>query len=349
MPRIGAPGYSATNTTAMMRDNPRRHDFAGANAWGLRVLAAMRNDVTTGDFYDPEAVPFYEAGAARAEATLRSAVTLELRSAPTQADPGAPVEVVARITNRSGHRVPSGYTDGRRVWLEVALVDSSNRATVVSGAYDAAEAHLDETDPQLKLYEAVPGRVGVGREEHIALHNTTIRDTRLPPRGYRPLPGHEPVGADYSGGEGGALRHWDDARYTITLPATARGPVTVRVRARFQVTTREYVEFLARENRTDDRGRELLRRYEASGRAAPYDMAEATAVIMVGAPLPEDAGTVRDGGGADGAVVPAAASGGCSCHTAGDQPSARGGAGALFFALAAALSARRRRARRNDA
>ncbi len=349
MPRIGAPDYSSSNNTAMLRDNPRRHDFAGANAWGLRVLAAMRNDVATGDFYDPEAVPFYEAGAARAEATLRSAVTLELRSATTQADPGALVEVVARITNRSGHRVPSGYTDGRRVWLEVALVDSSNRATVVSGAYDAAEAHLDETDPQLKLYEAVPGRAGMGRDEHIALHNTTIRDTRLPPRGYRPLPGHEPIGADYSGGEGGALRHWDDTRYAITLPATARGPVTVRVRARFQVTTREYVEFLARENRTDDRGRELLRRYEASGRAAPYDMAEATAVIMVGAPLPEDAGTVRDGGGADGAVVPAAASGGCSCHTAGDQPSSRSGAGALFFALAAALSSRRRRARRNDA
>ena len=62
----------ATNTTAMMRDNPRRHDFAGANAWGLRVLAAMRNDVTTGDFYDPEAVPFYEAGAARARVSTRS-------------------------------------------------------------------------------------------------------------------------------------------------------------------------------------------------------------------------------------------------------------------------------------
>mgnify|MGYP000724051418 CR=1 FL=1 len=83
-------------------------------------------------------------------------------------------------------------------------------------------------------------------------------------------PPHEPVGVDYSGGEGGALRHWDDARYTITLPASVRGPATLRVRARYQTTTREYVEFLARENHTDDRGRDLLRLYNASGaQAAP--------------------------------------------------------------------------------
>jgi hypothetical protein len=377
MPRASAPAFVSTNNTAMLRDNPRQHDFAGANAWGLRVLGAMRDDVTSGEFYDPDAVPFYEAGARRAEAMLRSAVSLELRAAPMQGTAGARVEVVARVTNRSGHRVPTGYTDGRRMWLEVALVDAGGAATVVSGRYDMTEAHLDETDAQLRLYEAVPGRIGVGREEHIALHNTVIRDTRLPPRGYRPLPGHEPVGADYSGGEAGALRHWDDATYSLTLPPT-NGPVTVRVRARFQVTTREYVEFLAAQNRTDDRGRELLRRYEASGRAAPFDMAEATATIMVTGGVTPDAGVATDGGAADGAVTtdgavtadagatdgavtadagaatdggaadgatqPATAGGGCSCRAAGGEPGTQGGVGVVAMAaMAAMLSTRRRR------
>jgi MYXO-CTERM domain-containing protein len=210
---------------------------------------------------------------------------------------------------------------------------------VVSGAYDAAEAHLDEADPQIRVYEALHGRAGMGHEGHIALHDTMVRDSRLPPRGYRPLPGHEPVGVDYSGGESGALRHWDDATYNITIPTVVRSPVTVRVRARYQTTTREYVEFLASENHTDDRGSELLRRYNESGRAAPFDMAEATAVIMVTGGTAPDAGAT-----ADGAMAPAeAGGGGCNCTTAGTgRPAGRTGA-ALALGLAAIVATSRRR------
>ncbi len=244
LPRLGMPGTTSTNMTAVRRDNPRRHDMVGSNAWGLRVMAAMRNDVAAGEFYDPDLIPLYEAGARRAEAMLRTAVAVEIRTAPpTTARAGDTIEVTARITNRSGHRVPTGYGDGRRMWLEVALVESDGYETVLSGRYDTAAAHLD-TDAQLRVYEQQPGRAGMGAESHIALHDTIVRDTRLPPKGYRPLPGHEPVGVDYSGGEGGALRHWDDARYMLTIPATVNGAVTLRVRARYQVTTREYVDFL---------------------------------------------------------------------------------------------------------
>lgn len=347
LPRLAGRGQSSTYKTAMVRDRPRRHDFAGANAWGLRVLAAMRMSTDSGDFYDPTVVPLYEAGARRAEESLRSALTIELREVPARAAPGERVGFVARVTNRTGHRVPTGYADGRRVWLEVSLVDADRRATVLSGAYDDATAHLDENAPGLRVYEAWHGRAGMGRGEHIALHDTVVRDTRIPPRGYRPLAGHEPVGADYAGGANGALRHWDDARYAITLPASARGTVTVRVRARYQTTTREYVEFLARENRTDDRGRELLRLYEASGRAAPFDMTEATAEITV-TPAPVDAGVddagARDGGGADVVMRDAGMTGegpapapGCGCRTRGRS---RGSSGAwMFVALAVARGA----------
>jgi MYXO-CTERM domain-containing protein len=348
LPRLDGMGQSSNYKTARVRDRPRRHDFAGANAWGLRVLAAMRMDTDSGDFYDPTAVPLYEAGALRAEASLRSALTIELREVPTRAAPGERVEVVARVTNRTGHRVPTGYADGRRVWLEVSLLDADRRAAVLSGAYDDATARLDESAAGLHVYEAWHGRAGMGRGEHIALHDTVVRDTRIPPKGYRPLAGHEPVGADYSGGANGALRHWDDARYAITIPASARGAVTVRVRVRYQTTTREYVEFLARENRTDDRGRELLRRYEASGRAAPFDMTEATAEITV-VPAPVDAGvtdasapdagavdvTTRDAGMADEGPAPAP---GCGCRT--DQKSRESSGLWALGALAAALARR---------
>lgn len=351
MPRNGGPARVATNGTALLRDDPRRHDFAGANAWALRMLGAMRNDVASGEFYDPDIVPFYEAGALRAEAMLRRAVSVEVRESPRQAAAGAEVSVTARITNQSGHRVPTGYADGRRVWLAVSLVDSSGAETVVSGGYDAAQAHLDTADRQLHVYEAHHGRAGMGAGEHIALHDTVVDDSRLPPRGFRPLPGHEPVGKDYSGGEGGALRHWDDATYVFRVPASARGTVRVRVRARYQSTTREYVEFLARENRTDDTGRQLLARYEASGRAPPFDMAEATAEIMVTAPGTDagvadaatDGGPAADAGATADAGTTTPAPSGCDCGVAGGARTGRGGLGALLAALGAALVRRRRR------
>ncbi len=349
MPRIAGSGRTSTYKTARTREQPRRHTFAGSNAWGLRVLGAMRADLSSGDFYDPELAPAYEAGAQRAEAMLRSALRLELREVPSEVSPGARVTVVARVTNVSGHRVPTGYADGRRVWLELARVDAEGRETVLSGAYDTAEARLME-DPQLALYEAQHGRAGMGRGEHIALHDTVIRDTRLPPRGYRPLPGHEPVGVDYTGGEAGALRHWDDRRYTFEVPADARGSVTVRVRARYQVTTREYVEFLAAENRTDARGRELLARYNATGRAAPFTMVEASTRIAVGAPVTDagsavdagrgsDAGSAVDAGHAMDAGTTTTPAGGCGCRTTGP----RGGAWGAVLLLGMVVRRRRRR------
>ena len=56
------------------KSGSRRHELAGSNAWALRVLAAMRDDVTSGEFYDPDAVPFYENGARAAEASLSAAL-----------------------------------------------------------------------------------------------------------------------------------------------------------------------------------------------------------------------------------------------------------------------------------
>jgi hypothetical protein len=162
-----------------------------------------------------------------------------------------------------------------------------------------------------------------------------IKDTRIPPKGYRPPRGHEMVGADYSGGENGALRHWDDARYVFTIPATLRGPVMLRVRARYQTTTRHYVEFLASENHTDDRGRELLRLYNATGRSAPVDMAQATSMITVtGTTLQNDGGV----------IVPVHAEGGWACNATANS-SRRSSSGLFVSLVLMGVAAVRRRAR----
>jgi MYXO-CTERM domain-containing protein len=339
LPRIEGQGYVATNTTAMLRDRPRRHEFVGANAWMLRVLGAMREDVASGEFYDPTFRPYYDSGAMRAEQNLRGAATLEITSAPSTAHAGESIDIVARITNRAGHRLPSGYADGRRVWLAVDLVDDAGIVTPVSGAYDDATSHLDETDPQLRVYQAVHGRAGGVHDGHLVLTDRIVRDSRIPPAGFRPPAGLEPVGADYSGGAGGALRNWDDAHYTVAIPPTARGTLTVRVRARYQSTTREYVEMLASANHTDTRGSELLARYNASGQAAPFDMAEATAMVAI-ADVAADAGADAMASDAADDAGPGG-SGSCACRAAG--PSRSHGAGGWVFAVLAVACAMRRR------
>ena len=45
-----------------------------------------------------------------------------------------------RVTNQSGHKLPSGYPEGRRMWLNVKFLDANSRVIQEVGAYDAAPA-----------------------------------------------------------------------------------------------------------------------------------------------------------------------------------------------------------------
>jgi MYXO-CTERM domain-containing protein len=253
--------------------------------------------------------------------------------------------LVARVTNRTGHRLPTGYADGRRVWLAVDVIDAAGTVTPISGNYDDATAELETSDPQLHVYEAVQGRFGQNAVGHLAQYDIVQRDTRIPPSGFHPPPGLEPVGADYSGGAGGSLRNWDDARYAIDLGSNVRGPITVRVRARYQATTREYVTFLASENHTDMRGQDLQHVYEGAGRDAPFDMAEASAQVAITPPV-ADAGA---DGATDGAVHDDGAprGSGCACRTSERSDGQRGWMALASLALTLAAVMRRRAQRRS--
>ncbi len=339
MPRSPVDGFVSTEGGSL-RTTPERHDFAGGNVWGILLVRDTRAD--------PALAPFYDLAALRARQMLESAAALEITTAPADAAPGDTVHVATRIENRAGHKLPTGYADGRRVWLEVALIDARGVETVVSGRYDAAEGLLDTSDPQLRVYEAVHGRVGVGPEEHLALHDTVVRDTRIPAREMVASSAIAPVERDYAGGAGGALRNDDSATYAIDIPRDASGTLTVRVRAMYQSTTRAYVDFLARENHTDNRGLALRSAWVISGRAAPIAMASTTVTLGVRAPGiadagPVDAPTVADAGmdarlADEGTSRPT----GCTCRAAGHPARRTHVRWALCAMISVVLVARRR-------
>lgn len=267
MPTIpGDPLPSTRIPGAPPREGQRRHDFLGANAWGMAMLEAA---------YPGERDEAYRSMRTRIERYLRSAARVELLSPPTTGAAGSTVRLRVKVTNLSGHKLPTGYEDARLMWLQVQVGD-----TVVSGAY--AQDELVE-DRQVRVYRFQAGHYENGRvspSDFVARHDVVLEDTRIPPLGMRADARTQPVGRDYTGGEGGTLRNYDEASFDVPLPMQP-GTVPVTVRLMYRSTTKHYVEAIAGANRTDTRGRELLRVWNASGRAAPLSIAEAVTMVTV--------------------------------------------------------------------
>ncbi len=173
-----------------------------------------------------------------------------------------------------GHKLPTGYPEGRRVWINVRFLDDDMELVAESGAYDTVTAVLTEDD-EIKVYQVKPGIdpivasvVGLdpGPSFHFVLNNVIEKDNRIPPRGFtnaafEPF-GGAPVGVTYADGQ-----YWDDTPYLI--PAAARW---VEVTLNYQSTTRELMEFLRDENFTDDQGQAMYDLWNDNGRCPPEVM-----------------------------------------------------------------------------
>jgi MYXO-CTERM domain-containing protein len=327
-------GAYPVGSSAGNRDNPPRHDFVGGNDWGPALLKAAFPATRDAN---------YDYTRAAAQANLKQAAKLEIRSLAAAGPAGGMVDLAVRVTNQSGHKFPTGYADGRRAWVEVAVVDAGGASDVQSGHYDDATSELVE-DPQLRLYEAVHGRDGAA-EDHIALHRQILRDSRIPPAGFKATTNTQPVGPiSFSDGAGGLVAY-DDATFHVALPNATGTDVTVRVRLVFQAMTLHHIAALAAANTTDNRGTQLMQLWQQSGKAAPFVIAEATQVVHVGNVTPADAGTdaSTDGPptGFDASTDRApGGGGGCGCAMGGVHSS--GLASLLMLALCAAPRRRRR-------
>ena len=285
----------------------RRHDFLGSNAWLGRAVSltnpALGREVAFG------------AQAERIRAFLRTAATLQILDVGPAVQAGAEVGLSVRVTNLTGHKLPTGYADGRRMWLEVSV-----GREVVSGAYDEAEAQLAMTPPP-KIWQAVHGN-DAGPSLHLVLQDRVLVDNRIPPEGFAPTDRTAPVGATFVG-------HQDDVRLWIRIPRDLAGEQPVRVRLRHQVLTREYVEFLRDENGADDRGEVLYDAWSGSGRAPPEDLAEAETTVRVQA--------------WDGSPPHMAIARGGACAVAGGDPGPAAFLAAIALAFAAAVARSRGR------
>ncbi|HEU4410391.1 MAG TPA: multiheme c-type cytochrome [Polyangiaceae bacterium] len=369
MPRIEGNYVVGTGSDGVdpLRPNPPRHLFAGGNRWGIDAVAHA-DPAYAGAVDNVEA---FELARAAAEEMLRASAAIEAPVAPAgPVAAGAQVAFGARVKNRSGHKFPTGYADGRRAFVQVGFRDRTGREIVLSGRYEDDDL-VAEGDAQLRVYEAVhASSEGAAAEGHLAKHDLVVKDSRIPPAGFTgAVDTTRPVGVTWYDAPGGGYRDYDEVAYSFTLPsAFTDGPGQAFIRVVYQATTKHYIELLEQANAgKNQRGQKLREAWEATGKAAPFVVAEATTdVVLSGGTLPPPgaggsggvAGAGGSGatggapGGGQGGAGPSNPSdpaarvegGGCACALGPRDRDARGAlVAASLVALALGASRRRRR------
>ena len=262
-------GAGCNDPLAPIRPDLPLHDMTGGNTWLPNIIASL----------NPTEVDAAAAQAASARATsmLEKAAALDL----TYEVAGDSFQAVVTVTNRTGHKLPTGYPEGRRLWLHVVARDAGGAIVYESGAYDAATGLLNH-DEDAAVYEAelgispaLAGALGLahGPSFHFALNDSVYKDNRIPPQGFTnaafaafggaPVDPHHPeLAPRYADGQSYDTR-------TYGLPSAAK---SVRVELLYQTTSKEYVEFLRDQNTTNTAGQEMYDLWTTHGRAWPIVM-----------------------------------------------------------------------------
>ena len=266
---VDATGKACSKGNAPVRNNVALHDLTGGNTFvPLLVKDQYPSEV------DATAI---DAGIIRAQNMLQNAATMNLSGAIVQN--GFDIEV--EIINETGHKLPSGYPEGRRIWINVQAFDAGDNLIYESGAYDPATGILDTSGA--KVYEAKlgmsqevvdiansygTGTYTAGESFHFALNNMVIKDNRIPPRGFTNANFEAiqaaPVGYTYEDGD------YSDETYYNVPEETFR----VNVKLLYQTTSKEYVEFLRDNNTTNTKGDDLYNLWTTYGRSTPVVMQE---------------------------------------------------------------------------
>jgi len=335
-------GYSCREQTNLYPDLAH-HAIVGANSFVGKAVALLYPNMELGAQADRISEMVRE--------QLASAADLEIISAAPEfeVESGETVALTVRLTNKTGHKLPTGYPEGRRVYLEVTLKLAGSSAQMVTGRWDPATGDLVE-DAQLHTYETKHGRVGVGRTQHLALANQVLTDTRIPPEGFMPTAADmHPFGRDYGSPP---YRHYDEPTFEIPIPRGIKEVTTgtITVRALHQLTSGSYVGFLLDKlGENHERARKLKTAYIALGRVPPEVIATAShplRVIEKKVIAPPDAGNLDAAAASEDTrteTAPSMKSGDCGCRTSSSPIDHKSDSSLILFALFVLLGVTDRR------
>jgi subtilisin-like proprotein convertase family protein len=296
-----------------VRASRSAHDLAGGNVFLLGAIAFLEPGLGISEQLTR--------GQTRNQAMLQQAATIEAASPPLAIARGTTIALRFRVTNLAGHKLPTGYPEGRRVWVRI----ESNELDLHLGVFDA----LTEAPANAPaIYETKQGVAAMNAPGHrLAINDTIYFDSRIPPKGMVVTATTAPVGKTFAEVSPGVLANWDDLTITATVGCDLAKDARVHASLLYQSVTKAYVDALVAENGADPRGERLRLAFENAD-PGPFEMASADLLLPidgassacgVDAGVP-DAEAPIDAAGRDAAIEMPAMRRGCACTESGTCP-----------------------------
>ena len=286
MPDATGRGASSINSNIrpnQSKEHPKSgqpiHDLTGGNMWVGNILAstvkespnfdqknhdllsqgkdALTLDLNQGTKLNPEALL-----AATKRAKKQLEIAASFKDVSYNSENG---NLNFKLVNHTGHKLISGFPEGRRMFLNIKAYDNSEKLLYEINPYDYEVATLkglgnkySPKSPQTSdaetylnelVYETNPKSELTGEEKtfHFALATGRFKDNRIPPKGFDIEKAKtrlsEPVwqgkidknyftAEEYAGG-------YDDINISIVPNAKK-----IEISLYYQTTSREYIEFL---------------------------------------------------------------------------------------------------------
>lgn len=166
-----------------------RHKFMGGNEFMLKLMKQNRERLKINHATDVN----YDSTIAITDRNLKYQTLNMLLTADSITYDTAFFTV--RLTNKVGHKFPSGYPS-RRAVLQFVVVGSAGDTLFKSGLFDgnyevqninpSFEPHYNiiTSASQHQIYEMVPGDVNGNKTTVLERMDTILKDNRLPPQGF---------------------------------------------------------------------------------------------------------------------------------------------------------------------
>jgi hypothetical protein len=145
-------GKGADMNNAPVRTDLPLHDMTGGNYWMPDVILYQnaQNTLRLGGGLNATQISAINAGKLRAQRQLELAASLTV------------TPDTLKVTNLTGHKLISGYPEGRRMWLNVKWYNESNELVREDGKYDVVasingsqvKSIVNLHDPNTNIYEA---------------------------------------------------------------------------------------------------------------------------------------------------------------------------------------------------
>jgi hypothetical protein len=148
-------GQGCNKRGVPVRSDLPLHDMTGGNYWMPDAILYQNTQGTLrlGGGLTTVQIDALQAGKSRASQQLQLAASLTVSGN------------TLKITNLTGHKLISGYPEGRRMWLNIKWYDNNNTLVREDGAYSTLTVDIDGistqvktiqnlNDPNTKIYEA---------------------------------------------------------------------------------------------------------------------------------------------------------------------------------------------------